>query len=288
MKNFKNVVAVLIASSVLLSVAGAEVNNYNEMDYINNSNRTIEEIAEEKEIAVEEFLKMYGLPEDMPGNTNEAAAFYSMTLENVAKMYGIEADELVSTISKESGIESPITKDVLWDVAQGAVTIRGHIDEMPFDEFKAAYNLDDSVTEDTTLGEVRIPLARKQLEFAGILTYFKADDLLVMADGKYLDFDVAPTIINDRTMVPMRNIFEYFEAEVAWDGETKTIIAKSGNDLITMQVGQNSFFLNDAKIELDSPSVIINDRTLVPVRAISEALKRDVSYNQNTKTVIIH
>ena len=288
MKNLKKIISLMIVCSAITSVASAEVNKYNEMDYVNNSNRTIGEIAEEKEISLEEFLKMYGLPADMPANTNEAAAFYQMTVENVAKMYGVETDDLIYQISEGALSSTGLNKDTLWDTAQGSITIRNHIGDLSFDEFKVAYELAEHVTENTTLGEVRIPVAKKQMEFSGVLSYFTSADLLVMADGKYLDFDVAPTIINDRTMVPMRNIFEYLGAEIAWDGETKTIIAKSGEDIITMQIGQSFFFLNDQKIELDSPSVILNDRTLVPVRAISEALKREVAYNAKTRTVIIH
>ena len=288
MNNLKKIVSSIIILSAITTSVSAEVNLYNEKDFINNSNRTIGEIATEKEMTAEDFIKMYNLPEDMTANTNEAVAFYSMTVENVAKMYGVEPDEMIAEIKEASVTDLVIDKDTIWADAHGSVSIKNNIGEYSFEDFKKAYNLDESITEETPIGAVRNIIARKQMEFAGVLSYFTADDILVMADGKYLDFDVAPTIINDRTMVPMRNIFEYFNAEIAWDGETKTIIAKSGDDLITMQVGQNFFFLNDTKIEIDSPSVIVNDRTLVPVRAISEALKREVNYNQNTKTVIIH
>lgn len=288
MRTLKIMLASILAFASITATAGAEVNKYNEMDFINTANRTLEEIAEEKEISVDDFKLLYSLPEDMPADTNEAAAFYSMTVENIAKMYGIPTDEFIAQLKEGCVSDIAIEKDTIYDKAYGSISIKHHIGDYSFEEFKKAYELSDDITENSMIGEIRNQVSRKQLAFSGALTYFSSDDLLVMAAGKYLDFDVAPTIINDRTMVPMRNIFEYFEAEVAWDGETKTIIAKSGDDIITMQIGQNFFFLNDQKIELDSPSVIVNDRTLVPVRAISEALKRDVGYNQNTKTVIIH
>ena len=288
MKKLNKIILTTALVSMIATLASAEKNIYNEMDYINTSNRTLRDIAEEKKITIDEFKDVYSLPEDMPANTNEAAAFYSLTVENAAKMYGITTDEMLSQLKEVSVGNIEITKDTLYGDAHGSITIKNHIDGHPFEEFKKAYNLPEDVTENTTLGEVRTQITRKQLEFSGILSYFTESDLLVMADGKYLDFDVAPSIINDRTMVPMRNIFEYFEAEIAWDGETKTILAKSGDDIITMQVGQKFFFINDSKVELDSPSVIVNDRTLVPVRAISEALKREVGYNANTRTVIIH
>lgn len=287
MRNLKFIVSSVMILSMLTPTALA-ANKYNEMDFVNTANRTLEEIAVEKEISVDEFKKMYGLPEDMPADTNEAAAFYNMTVENVAKMYGLTTDEFLAQLKAGSSSDIEINKDTLYDVAYGSITIKHHIGNLSFEDFKKAYELSDDITEDSLIGQIRNKVSRKQLAFSGTLSYFSSSDLLVMARGKYLDFDVAPTIINDRTMVPMRNIFEYFDAEIAWDGATKTIIAKSGDDIITMQVGQSFFFLNDEKIELDSPSVIINDRTLVPIRAISEALKREVGYNQKTRTVIIH
>lgn len=288
MKKINKIIITTALVSLIATAASAEKNIYNETDYINTSNRTLQDVANEKEITVEEFKKLYSLPEDMPANTNEAAAFYSLTVENAAKMYGIPVDDMLTQLKEVSVGDIEITKDTQYGEAHGSITIKNHIDDLSFEDFKKAYNLGENVTENTTIREVRTQITKKQLEFSGMLSYYTEKDILVMADGKYLDFDVAPNIINDRTMVPMRNIFEYFKAEIAWDGETKTILAKSGDDIITMQVGQNFFFLNDAKIDLDSPSVIINDRTLVPVRAISEALKREVGYNSNTKTVIIH
>lgn len=288
MNKFRILIASALVFGMMTVTAGAEVNKYNEMDLINTANRTLTEVAAEKEISVDEFKKLFSLPEDMPGDTNEAAAFYSMTVENVAKMYGIDTDEFVNQIKAASVLDIVIDKDTLYDKAYSAISIRNHIGDLSFDEFKQAYDLPEGITENSSLGEIRNYVSKKQMAFSGVLSYFDADDILVMAQGKYLDFDVAPTIINDRTMVPMRNIFEYFDAEIAWDGETQTILAKRGEDIITMQVGQSFFFLNDTKIELDSPSVIVDNRTLVPVRAISEALKREVGYNENTRTVIIH
>ena len=54
-----------------------------------------------------------------------------------------------------------------------------------------------------------------------------ADDVIkVTVDGEELTFDQNPVIINDRTMVPMRAIFEKLGASVSWDGETKTVTAE--------------------------------------------------------------
>ena len=107
------------------------------------------------------------------------------------------------------------------------------------------------------------------------------DNIKVILDGKTLEFDVQPQIIDERTLVPMRVIFEALGAEVEWEEETQTINARrSDTDLfyISMRVGDKTIHKESVKanlptsndIELDVPPMIIDGRTLVPVRAVSE------------------
>ena len=97
-----------------------------------------------------------------------------------------------------------------------------------------------------------------------------------------------PIIINDRTMVPMRDIFEELNCSVAWNGDTQTIIAESGADVtITLEIGSNIMIKNGSEIVLDTPPQIINNSTMVPVRAISEALDLTVDWNGTERIVSI-
>ena len=115
-----------------------------------------------------------------------------------------------------------------------------------------------------------------------------ADGIKVLLNGEAIDFaDVAPQIINDRTMVPLRAIFEALGAEVAWDDATKTVTAKKGDVTIKMTIGADSFAKNDEKIALDSPATIVDSRTLVPVRAIAESFGSTVGWIAESKTVTI-
>lgn len=59
--------------------------------------------------------------------------------------------------------------------------------------------------------------------FAPILSSAEINEITVSIDGEIIDFDVEPQIINGRTMVPMRAIFETLGATVLWDEETETI-----------------------------------------------------------------
>jgi len=111
--------------------------------------------------------------------------------------------------------------------------------------------------------------------------------LKVRLDQKYLDFDVPPTIIDGRTLVPLRKIFEELGAEIIWDGNTKTVTATKGASSIKVKINDKNAFVNDKQLKLDVPAKIINGRTLVPVRFISESLGCNVTWDQETHTVNI-
>ncbi len=124
------------------------------------------------------------------------------------------------------------------------------------------------------------------------------DDISVTLDGKEIEFDVAPRIIDGRTMVPLRAIFEEIGATVKWDSETQTVSARKSSKTVTMSIGNADMQIDKGKtddegnpivetVALDVPSQIVSGRTLVPVRAISEAFGLNVDWNWFSKTVEI-
>jgi len=115
-----------------------------------------------------------------------------------------------------------------------------------------------------------------------------ASGISIIADGAPVTSDVAPRIINDRTMVPMRAIFEALGADVYWEDSTKTVTGVKNNKTVVLQVGNSVMINNGAETVLDTPPVIAEGRTLVPVRAIAEGLNARVSWNGETRTVYIY
>ncbi len=122
---------------------------------------------------------------------------------------------------------------------------------------------------------------------------FADSGISVMIEGTQIVFDVPPQIINDRTMVPMRKIFETLGAKVDWYGEANLIIATKNELIIAMEIGKADFSVTNVitgetkTVELDSVPVIIDERTLVPARAISESLGYYVDWSAQTQTVLI-
>jgi len=108
-----------------------------------------------------------------------------------------------------------------------------------------------------------------------------------MLDGRMLEFDVQPRIIDNRTMVPMRVIFEELGANVEWDGTTRTITATSSDLVVRTTVGNRVIDVNGNRITMDVAPVIVDGRTLVPVRFVSEAFGANVEWDANTRTVYI-
>ncbi len=114
------------------------------------------------------------------------------------------------------------------------------------------------------------------------------DRVRVVINGKEIEFDVDPVIQDGRTLVPMRKIFEELNAEVMWFEEEQTVVAKRRSDVrIVVQIGNRIMTVGDVEKELDVPAQLIDGRTLVPVRAISEALECTVDWDEATRTVII-
>ncbi|MGN1058995.1 MAG: stalk domain-containing protein [Clostridia bacterium] len=112
-------------------------------------------------------------------------------------------------------------------------------------------------------------------------------DITVLLDGSPMTFAQPPVIIGDRTLVPLRAIFEALGATVDWTAETQTVQADRGDTRISLQIGSNQLFVNGAVRELDVPAQLYNGYTMVPSRAIAEALGCTVDWDGSSRTVII-
>ena len=107
-------------------------------------------------------------------------------------------------------------------------------------------------------------------------------DTAASVNGKAALLDTPPVLINDRTMVPVRFVAEGMGAQVDWNGETQTV-------KITLDGKELSLGLGQVKPEagLDVSAQISNNRTLVPLRYVSETLSAKVNWQAETKTVEI-
>lgn len=95
-------------------------------------------------------------------------------------------------------------------------------------------------------------------------------------------------IVEDRFVVPLRAIFEALGAEVEWSSETRTVTGTKGENSVKLTIDSKSVYINGKKIELDVPATIIDERTYVPARFVSESLGANVTWNPENKVAVIH
>lgn len=126
---------------------------------------------------------------------------------------------------------------------------------------------------------------------AAVCVGVMADDTIkVLVNGEQVKFaEQNPFIEEERTLVPMREIFEALGAKVAWDGETKTIVSYDpiSDVSITMQIDSKKMFVNEKEIELDVPAKIVGTSTVVPVRAVSEGMNSTVGWDGASQVVTV-
>ena len=135
-----------------------------------------------------------------------------------------------------------------------------------------------------------IPIILSLTAVMSTSTALAEENITVMLNGQAMDFDVAPIIQNDRVLVPMRAIFEELHCSVDYtdiDGKQIITAKLNENNSIGLVIGSDEMQIHNQKIKLDTAPIIVNDRTLVPLRAVSEAFDYDVNWDGDTKTVTI-
>lgn len=97
-------------------------------------------------------------------------------------------------------------------------------------------------------------------------------------------------IIDGRTMVPVRGVFEYMGYSVEWDANTKTatLTNTKKETVIKLTNGETIFTVNDKIVTPDVPQQIVDGRFMLPLRAVGEAVNAKVGWNNETKTATIN
>lgn len=117
------------------------------------------------------------------------------------------------------------------------------------------------------------------------------DNPIMTINGMEKEIDkgrgTAPVIINDRTLVPIRAIIEEMGGTVHWEDATQNVIIALGENIIFLTIDNSDAFVNSDKKTLDTKPAIINERTMLPIRFISENLGYEVNWNNNKQLITI-
>ncbi len=120
------------------------------------------------------------------------------------------------------------------------------------------------------------------------ITVSATEDITIYVNDEILQCDIAPFIKDERTMVPMRRIFEALNAKVEWEGSTQTITATKDNTQIVLQINNSTMYHNGVAETLDVAPIIVDGSTFVPIRAVSQSLNASVEWSDYFSTVYIN
>ncbi|MFE3576185.1 stalk domain-containing protein [Lysinibacillus sp. NPDC059133] len=115
-----------------------------------------------------------------------------------------------------------------------------------------------------------------------------AKAITIYVDGVQLKTDQPPVMVQGRVMLPLRAIFEALDAYVDWDRKNQTVTGIKGGTTVVLKIKSKVATINGERVTLDVPAQIINGRTMVPVRFVSEALGQDVDWNSYNQIVSIN
>lgn len=127
---------------------------------------------------------------------------------------------------------------------------------------------------------------------------FAEQDVQVIVNDRSINFAEGnePFIMQDRTMIPLRSVSEAMDATVYWFDDDKRVQIVLYDTLLSIKIGKEQMSLYKVEegkptykndINLDAKAVIHNDRSYVPLRAIAEAFKADVSWNNDIRAAVI-
>lgn len=135
-------------------------------------------------------------------------------------------------------------------------------------------------------------IAAAALLTAGVAVSANAEDITILVNGEKLETGTPAVIVDERTLVPLRAVSEALGCDVAWNGDTQGITLTDGESLYFLWIGRDHTFktsggaLEDSSV-MDTVPVIMNDYTMVPLRAISELFGAEVDWDGDTYTVTV-
>lgn len=119
------------------------------------------------------------------------------------------------------------------------------------------------------------------------IDYKKAPEIRVILDGDKIPFDINPTIIEGRTLVPMRGIFEAFGLNVEWDEVNRIALGQNSETSISFTIGSKKVMVNNVEKSIDVPAQIINGRTMMPLRFVSENMGYNVVWVGSSNLILL-
>lgn len=118
--------------------------------------------------------------------------------------------------------------------------------------------------------------------------YAEEREITVIINGKTIPFpDKKPQIQDGRTLVPIRGVFEELGYQVDWDKRVQLVTLTSDGMIISVQAGADFLEADGESVPLAVSAQIIEDRMMLPLRAILEVTHAEIVWDESTKTITV-
>lgn len=128
-----------------------------------------------------------------------------------------------------------------------------------------------------------------ELVYDGIVHKYGAEKVtLVVEDEELNNLPMPPVIFQNLTLVPAREVFEKLGAEVLWDSLNYEVTVNYNENKLVLKINDNNALLNNNNISMDLAAKIINNKTMIPLRFVSENLGFDVNWDSTSRTASVN
>ncbi len=128
-------------------------------------------------------------------------------------------------------------------------------------------------------------------DYSDIVVSLQINNPIMQVNGVQAEIDpgntTTPIVYRDRTLVPIRAIIEAFGGNVSWAPDTQTVSLDMAEDCIRLVINSNTAYLNNTSHYLDASPIIVNERTMLPIRFIAEGFNLGVAWDPASQTVSI-
>ncbi len=118
-------------------------------------------------------------------------------------------------------------------------------------------------------------------------TALAAPPVTLIVHGEVLESDVPPTIVQGRTLLPIRAVTEALGADVRWDQPSQSVTVQKDDVTLVLKYKSNQYVFNDSIETLDVSIQMINNRIMVPLRVVGESFGYPVEWDDKTRTVTV-
>lgn len=134
-------------------------------------------------------------------------------------------------------------------------------------------------------------ICKAELANNQFIATMQIDNPVITINGEEIEIDsnknISPTILSNRTFIPIRSFIENIGGEVNWNNETKKMILTFNNNEISFTVNSNTAYINNSPLNIDTPPIIIDSRIFLPLRFISEGFGFKVNWESDNQIITI-